>query len=181
MNDSNKTKEQLIKELEGLQKRNAELEKTKLKQYKELFDYAIDGICLHDFTGNIIEANEMLTEITGYVKEDLLNLTIYTLFESDQIQIIKEMEKNVLIEKKAQIELMLKMKEGNRIPVDCSCRLANYMGNTCILSVVRDISESKKLQNRLIQSERLVATGQLAAYIAHEINSPLQAISVMLS
>ena len=39
----------------------------------------------------------------------------------------------------------------------------------------------KLLQTQLIRSERLAATGQLAASIAHEINSPLQAITVMLS
>lgn len=43
-----------------------------------------------------------------------------------------------------------------------------------------DISELKKLQEKLIQSERLAATGELVASIAHEINSPLQAITFLL-
>jgi signal transduction histidine kinase len=37
------------------------------------------------------------------------------------------------------------------------------------------------LQNQLIRSERLAATGQLAASIAHEINSPLQGITALLN
>jgi C4-dicarboxylate-specific signal transduction histidine kinase len=44
-----------------------------------------------------------------------------------------------------------------------------------------DITELKKLQEHLIQSERLAATGQLVASIAHEINSPLQAINFLLT
>ena len=45
----------------------------------------------------------------------------------------------------------------------------------------RDITHKKLLQDQLTRSERLAATGQLAASIAHEINSPLQGITVMLS
>ncbi len=43
------------------------------------------------------------------------------------------------------------------------------------------IAERKLLQKQLIRSERLAATGQLAASIAHEINSPLQGISSLLN
>ncbi len=41
-------------------------------------------------------------------------------------------------------------------------------------------ADLRKANEQLIRSERLAATGQLAASIAHEINSPLQAISVLL-
>jgi signal transduction histidine kinase len=47
--------------------------------------------------------------------------------------------------------------------------------------VARDITQTKQLQNQLLRSERLAATGQLAASIAHEINSPLQGITALLS
>jgi PAS domain S-box-containing protein len=50
-----------------------------------------------------------------------------------------------------------------------------------IQGVMTDITQRKFLQERLILSEKLAATGQLAASVAHEINSPLQAITMMLS
>ncbi len=43
------------------------------------------------------------------------------------------------------------------------------------------IDEQVQLQDQLIRSERLAATGKLAASVAHEINSPLQAVTTMLS
>ena len=46
---------------------------------------------------------------------------------------------------------------------------------------VSNITQQKLLQDQLIQAERLAATGELAASIAHEINSPLQGISAILS
>jgi len=47
--------------------------------------------------------------------------------------------------------------------------------------VAERTAELTKATDQLVRSERLAATGQLAASIAHEINSPLQAITVLLS
>ena len=44
------------------------------------------------------------------------------------------------------------------------------------VTVLKNVTEEKRMQARLIQSERLAATGRLAASLAHEINNPLQAI-----
>ncbi len=58
---------------------------------------------------------------------------------------------------------------------------ANFqIPNGIVINIGHDITNMKKMQNQLIRSERLAATGQLAASIAHEINSPLQAVTVML-
>ncbi len=48
--------------------------------------------------------------------------------------------------------------------------------NNFLLVVFDDITEKQQLANQLVQSEKLAAIGQLAAGIAHEMRSPLQAI-----
>ncbi|GAB6145442.1 ATP-binding protein [Desulfocicer niacini] len=45
----------------------------------------------------------------------------------------------------------------------------------------RDVSSYQELQSRLLRSDRLAVTGQLAASVAHQINSPLQGISAFIS
>ena len=42
--------------------------------------------------------------------------------------------------------------------------------------IARDISDRKKIERMLIQSEKLAATGRMAATIAHEINNPLESV-----
>jgi len=54
-------------------------------------------------------------------------------------------------------------------------------GTVYKVAILRDTTKTKLLQNQLARSERLAVTGQLAASIAHEINSPLQAVTVMLT
>ena len=54
-------------------------------------------------------------------------------------------------------------------------------GSVSKMTIYRDITVTKQLQDQLFRSERLSATGQLAATIAHEINSPLQGITSLLN
>ncbi len=70
-------------------------------------------------------------------------------------------------------------KDGRLLDIHISASIFNGhesepYGNIVIL---HDITQTKQLQEQLIQSERLAATGTLAASVAHEINSPLQSIT----
>jgi len=152
-----------------------------LMRYKELFDNVAEGVFIFNDRGQFIESNERVLESTGYTKEALLNLKITELLETDQIPFMENMMKQVSREKEARFELRLKTKDGSLIPYEINCRYVTYLGEFCYLCVARDITQTKLLQNQLIRSERLAATGQLAASIAHEINSPLQGITALLN
>jgi PAS domain S-box-containing protein len=52
-------------------------------------------------------------------------------------------------------------------------------GNDTALSIVRDISDQKKIESQIIQSERLTALGEMSAGMAHEINQPLNTLSIL--
>jgi len=152
-----------------------------LMRYKELFDNVAEGVFLLNHKEQLIESNERVLETTGYSKEELLNLNFSDLVENDQVNTVKKIMNQVSKEKEARFELNLKAKNGKLIPNEINCRYVSYLGEYCFLCVARDITQTKMLQNQLIRSERLAATGQLAASIAHEINSPLQGITALLN
>ena len=54
-------------------------------------------------------------------------------------------------------------------------------GSISKMTIYKDITVTEQLQHQLLRSERFSATGQLAATIAHEINSPLQGITSLLN
>ena len=85
MKNSDKTREQLLKDLEKSKKRIAELEKSEIvrkriekkllesEEYlKKLFLFAPDAYYLSDLKGNFINGNIAAEKITGYKKEELI-------------------------------------------------------------------------------------------------------------
>jgi PAS domain S-box-containing protein len=152
-----------------------------LVRYKELFDNVTEGVFLFNPKGKFIEANDRILESTGYTKEELWKQNITKIVEPEQITYIENMLRKVSQENEARFELNIKTKDGTLIPNEVNCRYVTYLGKPCFLCVTRDITKTKLLQNQLLRSERLAATGQLAASIAHEINSPLQGITALLS
>jgi len=152
-----------------------------LRRFKELFDNVTDSVFLFNRKGRLIESNDRVHQSTGYAKEELLGLNISKIVEADQNSYIENMLAKVSQQKEARFELNIKTKNGDIIPNEINCRYISYLGKPCFLAVARDITQTKLLQNQLLRSERLAATGQLAASIAHEINSPLQGITALLS
>jgi PAS domain S-box-containing protein len=49
----------------------------------------------------------------------------------------------------------------------------DYAGEPTTLAIVRDVTERRRLQRRLVSADRLASLGTLAAGVAHEINNPL--------
>jgi PAS domain S-box-containing protein len=122
-----------------------------------------------------------MLESTGYTRTEFLKLSISKIVETNQIPYVESMLREVHAEKESRFELNIKTRNGSVIPNEVNCRTVLYLGKPCFLCVARDITETKFLHNQLLRSERLAATGQLAASIAHEINSPLQGITALLS
>jgi PAS domain S-box-containing protein len=152
-----------------------------LARYKELFDNVAEGVFLFNPKGRFIESNDRILETTGYTKDEFLKQSVTKIVETDQVPYVENMLQKVQQDKECRFEVNIKTKSGTIIPNEVNCRFVSYLGKPCFLCVARDITETKLLHNQLLRSERLAATGQLAASIAHEINSPLQGITALLS
>jgi len=152
-----------------------------LMRYKELFDNVAEGVFIISRQGRLIEANDRVLKSTGFSKDDIVKLSVSQIVEPDQIDHLRQKLVEVSRDNEARFEVSLRTKRGDFLPNEINCRLVTYLGEPCFLCVARDITQTKVLQHQLIRSERLAATGQLAASIAHEINSPLQGITALLN
>ncbi len=151
-----------------------------LIRYKELFENVGDGVFILNATGRIIEPNDRLLEKTGYSREELVALSLADMVSPAQAGLAERILQTQP-DGESRYEMDLKAKSGRMITFEVGCRRVMFAGMPCFLCVARDITQTRLLHNQLIRSERLAATGQLAASIAHEINSPLQGISALLN
>jgi two-component system, cell cycle sensor histidine kinase and response regulator CckA len=176
-----KANDQLKKEIEERKQAEAMLKRSE-NTLKSIFQSAPIGIGI--VTHRIIGwTNDQFQNMIGYAKDELEGQTARILYESDDEYERVGFELHAQIQKlgTGTVESKFRRKDDRIIDVLLRSSLINPGDiSEGRIFTVTDITQTKLMQDQLIRTERLAATGQLAASIAHEINSPLQAVTVML-
>ncbi len=73
-------------------------------------------------------------------------------------------------------EMVATRKNGDTFPASISFSVSEVEGKLYFTGLVRDLTERKALQERILRSERLAALGRVVAEITHEIKNPLMMI-----
>jgi len=129
----------------------AELKESEAR-YKALFDRTILLICVVDFQGNFLDANEALLKLLGYTREEIPSLHLYTILDKDQLPIALkatgEVLKNGFL--RNPVEIKLRKKNGHYVWVEAEASLI-YRDETpySILGIANDITERKKMEEAL--------------------------------
>ena len=118
-------------------------------------------------------------EITGYTSDELIGQSISIFCASD---IFAELNKQLMKTKVmgvtvSQYETEIIRKDGAKVFVNMNLSPLYENGNIeSIVGTIEDVTQRKKLEGQLLQARKLESIGQLAAGIAHEINTPTQYI-----
>jgi two-component system, LuxR family, sensor kinase FixL len=75
-----------------------------------------------------------------------------------------------------ETEITATRKSGETFPANISFSVSEVEGTTYFTGIVRDLTETKALHERIMKSERLAALGKVVAEISHEIKNPLMMI-----
>ncbi|MGC8603044.1 MAG: hybrid sensor histidine kinase/response regulator [Desulfomonilaceae bacterium] len=145
-------------------------------RYKELFDNVTDPVFINDFNGKFLEVNEGACRLFHYSREQLLAMRLNELVKREQLKILSQNAERIKKGETAQFEIELTAKKDEPILFELHSRPILFMGKSVVLSVARDLSARKKLEDALIKTERLSAVGEMASGVAHNFNNLLQMV-----
>jgi PAS domain S-box-containing protein len=140
---------------------------------RALFDHERDGLVLLNEDGSIFEANPSFLAMLGYEPQELAELRIGD-WDARLQQIAADDVAAWLKESDRFHETHYRRKDGASTAVEVSISCIEWDNRILYLLSVRDATEFRELQRQLMQAQRLESLGQIAAGIAHEINSPMQ-------
>jgi two-component system sensor histidine kinase PilS (NtrC family) len=160
---------------EKLRRTEKELVTTTLKYdqlevlYKKIFDDIPSGIITVINQQSIISFNSAAEKITGYSSEDIIGMDIKRVFPNLKLD----------ADMNFRSEVQLTKKDQKNIPIGYSFAKLNMPGTKDIYEVItlQDLSDTKQMEQQIMQAEKMATIGEMAAGIAHELRNPLAAIT----
>lgn len=147
-------------------------------KFRSLVDSLPEAVVMHDQQGQIVFSNARTEELFGYAPADLTGRSIRSVLGDPAVAASAE-----ATQVHSHFETTCRRKTGEEFPADLVVNELEINGERARLNIIRDLSDRKKLERerqiielQLRQALKLESIGQLAAGIAHEINTPTQYI-----
>ncbi|MFH0880215.1 MAG: PAS domain S-box protein [Lentisphaerota bacterium] len=154
LNESNRTQAALLGILEDQKQAEEKLRQSE-HQYRQLFESSADALFLiATDTGRLLEVNNMAPAIYGYAREELLTMKSWDVSaepeETRRLTQGQRTEPNKVFLIPSRLH---RKKDGTVFPVDITARSYVRDGKTVLLVASRDITERKKAEESLRESE----------------------------
>ena len=162
------------------QKRAEEALRESEATLRRVLEGMLEGYANTTLDGTLKEFNTAYRTMLGYTEEELHRLTYQQItpakWREAEAEIIQE-----LVMKRGYSDFYEKeyiRKDGTVFPVELRTYLLRDARGEPVgfWAFVRDVSERRRMQEAMVQNEKMMSVGGLAAGMAHEINNPLSGI-----
>jgi PAS domain S-box-containing protein len=126
----------------------------------------------------IVGFNQEAERMFGYSREEALGQDLKLIVPPPFTDTHSGFLKRYLATREAHVlgrtrRLTAHRRDGEEFTLSISFSVAEILGRLYFTAIMRDITEYKAMEDRLLQTERLAAVGNTVAHIAHEIKNPL--------
>ncbi len=172
-----KTRHMLILEDITQRKKDEEALRENEEKYRKLFEEGRVARSITTPDGRFLDVNPEMLNLFGHTKQEILALNAKELYVEprDRDTYINVLQKQTFVR---DYDLKFKKKDGT--PMDCQVTSSLHIdknGNIIgIQGSIHDITERKRIEARLKESQRMEVIGRLASGVAHEVRNPLNAI-----
>jgi len=142
-----------------------------------LMEHANDGISVISPKGVILEVNRRMAEIAGLTQQELVGRNIAEFPTPDTVAAKLAEFQNVLRRGAGTVpNVAITRSDGQIVTIDFSLSSVEVAGETLVLAIGRDVTQSRQTEAQLRQAQKMEAIGRLAGGVAHDFNNVLTAI-----
>jgi PAS domain S-box-containing protein len=141
-----------------------------------IFNSVYDAIFIHELNGSLVDLNEKSLQLFGITRDQALTMSVVDDLSSpdNPREEFPDYWKKAVMGENQFFEWKAKRpRDGFTFSVEIFLRRISLRGKQAILATVRDISERKRMQEQLYQSQRMESISSVVGSIAHEFNNTL--------
>ena len=156
-----------------------ELDRMKMET-DDILQHMHSGLITVDTLGRIIYYNKTAEEILGYSARELKGKSFKEVFNRRMPELGEKLEQALRMEQiDFRSELNIRNLVGQQLPLGISTSILQGKSGKKrgVIAVFQDLTEAKKIEEKMRIQDRLATVGELSARIAHEIRNPLASIS----